>query len=299
MNDEIKFGVAGFPLNFFNSKYGKKRENIFTWLKEIGLDCLEIQCTYGIRMQEQQAKLYKQLALENNLILTMHAPYYISLASLKEDVVERSKLEIKKAFELANTLGVSRIIFHPGAGYGKTKEDRENGLKRLIEALNSIKNEIDTKNIKIYPEIGGKINQLGSLDEIIKICKEVDYARPCIDLAHLHARELGSMTSKEKIINVLKKIEKELGRDILNQTHFHVYPVDYTDKGEKIHKAFGEKKDACQLSLFEFDNEYMPKAKDYIDAIKEMNLKPITICEAHNTQDIGAILMKDLYFEKD
>jgi len=107
------------------------------------------------------------------------------------------------------------------------------------------------------------------------------------------------MTSKEKIINVLKKIEKELGRDILNQTHFHVYPVDYTDKGEKIHKAFGEKKDACQLSLFEFDNEYMPKAKDYIDAIKEMNLKPITICEAHNTQDIGAILMKDLYFEKD
>lgn len=42
----------------------------------------------------------------------------------------------------------------------------------------------------------------------------------------------------------------------------------------------------------------MPKAKDYINAIKKMNLHPITICEAHNTQDIGAKLMKNLYYEK-
>lgn len=41
----------------------------------------------------------------------------------------------------------------------------------------------------------------------------------------------------------------------------------------------------------------MPKAKDYIDAIKEIGLEPITICEAHNTQEIGAILMKNLYYE--
>lgn len=298
MND-IKFGVAGFPLNFFNSTYGKKRENIFCWLKELDLDCIELQCTYGIRMKKEQALLYRELADKYNLTLTMHAPYYISLASLKEEVVERSKLEIKKAFELASWLGVKRIIFHPGGGYGKTEFDRKNGIKRLIDALNSIKDEIDTKHIKIYPEIGGKVNQLGSLDEIIEIVKNVDYARPCIDLAHLHARELGSMTSKEKIIEVLKKIENELGRNILEETHFHVYPVDYTEMGEKIHKAFGDKIERRQLSLFDSEEEeYMPKANDYIEAIKEMKLQPITICEAHNTQDIGAKLMKDLYFKK-
>ena len=286
--DEIKFGVAGFPVNFFSSKYGKKRENIFIWLDEINLNCIELQCTYGIRMKEEQAKLYRELAQKYNITLTMHAPYYISLASKNAEVVERSKLEVKKAFELAQILGISRIIFHPGAGYGKTIEERKSGLDRLIAALNSIKNEIDTKNIKIYPEIGGKINQLGSLDEIIQICKKVDYARPCIDLAHLHARELGSMNSKDKIIESLKKIENELGRNILEQTHFHVYPVEYTDKGEKIHKAFGE-------YSIETKKEYMPRANDYIEALKELNLKPITICEAHNTQDIGAKLMKNLY----
>ena len=297
MKNEIKFCVAGFPLNFFNSLYGKKRENIFKWINEIGLDGIELQCTYGIKMKKEQALLYRDLAEKNNLIITIHAPYYISLASIKPEVVERSKLEIKKAFELADILGVKRIIFHPGAGYGKTEEDRKVGLDRLINALNSIEDELDTKNIKLYPEIGGKINQLGNLDEIIEICKKVKYTRPCLDLAHLHARELGSLNSKEKIVEVLKKIESELGRKILEETHFHVYPVDFTDKGEKVHKAFGDKKEDSQLSLFVNDDEYMPKAEDYIGAIKELNLTPVTVCEAHNSQDVGAKLMKDIYFK--
>ena len=55
-------------------------------------------------MKEEQALIYKKLAEENNITLTIHAPYYISLASMKEDVVERSKLEIKKAFELGCTV---------------------------------------------------------------------------------------------------------------------------------------------------------------------------------------------------
>ncbi|NLL44627.1 MAG: hypothetical protein GX247_03040 [Mollicutes bacterium] len=93
----------------------------------------------------------------------------------------------------------------------------------------------------------------------------------------------------------------ELGRKILEETHFHVYPVDYTDKGEKIHKSFGDKKDIKQLSLFDnnYDNEYIPKANDFIKAIKELNLTPIIICEAFNTQEIGAMLMKSIYFEQE
>ena len=298
MKRDIQFGVAGFPVNFFSSSYGKNRANIFKWIQEIGLDGIELQCTYGIKMKDEQASLYRKLAEDNHLFITIHAPYYISLASLNPEVVERSKQDIIRVFELAHKLNAKRIIFHPGAGYGKTLEDRKNGLNRLIHSLNEVKSFIDTTDVKLYPEVGGKVNQLGSLDEIIEICKQVDYARPCIDLAHLHAREMGSMTSKDKIVQVFKTIEKELGREILEETHFHVYPVDYTDKGEKVHKAFGECKEDSQLSLFETNQEYMPRAKDYIDAIHEVGLSPITICEAHNTQDIGAKLMKDLYFEQ-
>jgi len=244
-------------------------------------------------MGDIQAKKYRELAEEHNIYLSIHAPYYINLASLTPSVVMSSKNEIRKAFKLAEILGVERIIFHPGGGYGT---DREAGIKRIIEALNELEKEMNTKTIKIYPEVGGKVNALGSLDEIITICKKVKYARPCIDFAHLHARELGSMTSADKMVAVMQKIEKELGRDILEETHFHVYPVDYTGAGEKVHKVFGEKK-SDQISLFNTDEEYMPRADDYIEALKIMKLKPVTICEAHDTQDEGALLMKNIYFK--
>jgi len=289
------FGMAGFPPNFFDSPLGKKRDNVFKWAVEQGIDAIELQCTYGIRMTDEQAEKYLELAKEHNIYLSIHAPYYISLASLKPEVVQRSKAEIKKAFILAEKLDISRIIFHPGGGFDG---DREAGISRIIQALNEIEKDLNTDKVRIYPEIGGKINQLGSLDEIIKICKKVKYARPCIDFAHLHAREMGSMDSAEKMIEVLKRIEKELGREILEETHFHVYPIEYANGGEKRHRAYGEKKESDQISLFGEEDEYLPRARDYIMALKEMNLKPVTICEAHDTQDEGAILMKKIYFEK-
>lgn len=286
-NNDVLFGVAGFPVNFFSSSYGKKRDNVFQWLNDLGLNLLELQCTYGIRMSDEQAQRYKKLAKENGITLTIHAPYYVNLGSKKIQTVENSKKEIIKAFKLANLIGANRIIFHPGGGHGKTVEDRTEGINQLIASLNQIKSEIDTTNVKIYPEIGGKVASLGSLDEIIKICKNVDYAYPCLDLAHLHAREQGSLIDSKKILKVLNKIENELGRDALLRTHFHMYPVDFTTGGEKIHKTFGEKS--------EDGKSYMPIAKDFIKAIKLKNIHPFVVCEAHNTQEIGAMLMRNIY----
>ena len=190
--EKAKFGVAGFPVHFFEQN--RKREKIFEWLENLNLDVIELQCTYGIRMKEGQALLYKELADKHHIMMTIHAPYYVCLGSIKKETVERSKLEIKKAYELAKLLGVTRIIFHPGGGY----QNRKDGLEQLIHVLNEIAPDLDPM-IHLYPEIGGKVAQLGSLDEIIEICKRVPIAYPCIDLAHLHAREIGSMTSKEKI----------------------------------------------------------------------------------------------------
>ena len=285
------FGVAGFPVNFFNSSYGKNREKIFDWLVDLGLDALELQCTYGVKMKDDQAELYRKLASERNIKLTIHAPYYVNLGSLNVAVAERSKNEIIKCFALANKLDATRIIFHPGGGYGT---DREAGIKRIISALESIKGDIDTTRCKLYPEIGGKTNQLGSLDEIIQICKAVDYCRPCLDLAHLHARENGSLKTPKAIEQVFAKIKQELDLTYLENAHFHVYPVDYNAGGERMHKKFGELNETTQTSMFEPET-YHPTAENFISAVHEYKLKPFVICEAHNTQDEGAILMKSLY----
>ena len=49
------FGVAGFPPNFFESDLRKKRENIFLWLNQLGLDWIELQCTRGVKIRVDQA----------------------------------------------------------------------------------------------------------------------------------------------------------------------------------------------------------------------------------------------------
>lgn len=283
------FCVAGFPVNFFESKYKNSREKIFDWLNELDLDGLELQCTYGFRMSYETAQLYNRLSKEKGIVLTVHAPYYINLGSKRSEVVQNSKRDLIKGIELSKLLGAKKLIFHPGGGFGKTEKDRKNAIAQIIEVLNQIENEIDVGNVCVSPEIGGKTNSLGSLDEVIEICKNVNFAFPCIDIAHLHAREIGSLTNVESIENVLNKIEQELGRETLEKTHFHMYPVEFTKMGEKVHKAFGD--------LDENGNEFLPRAEDFVRAIKIKGLLPSVVSETHNTQEIGAKILKKLFFE--
>lgn len=292
------FGVAGFPPAFFESVYKKSRENIFQWLNSINLDWIELQNTYGVKMKDEQAYLYRKLAETYNIGISLHAPYYITLASADEDIVSRSKERILQCVSLASKIGAKRIIFHPGHFPGKTQEDREVAVQKIAEGLNSIADQIP-EEIFVYPETAGKKSQIGSVEEIIDICSKVKYARPCIDVAHVHGFESGKLKSAESIIEILESIEKKLGRDYLEMTHFHMYPVEIDHNGEKRHKAFGDRIENQQLELFSENkvDRYYPLAEHFIQAVKYKKIFPVVICEARDTQDSGAKLMKEIYNE--
>ncbi|MBR3602250.1 MAG: TIM barrel protein [Lachnospiraceae bacterium] len=297
---EIRFGVAGFPPAFFESRYKKKRENIFEWLNELNLDWIELQNTYGVKMKEEQAVLYRELAEKYKIGISLHAPYFITLASADDAIVQRSKERILQCFELAVRIGSKRIVFHPGHFPGKSEADRMDALKRIVDGLNSIKNKIP-KGIYLYPETAGKHSQIGSVNDIIYICSRVEYTRPCIDVAHVHGFENGKLTTSESIIEILNLIEKELGRQYLEETHFHMYPVEIDRNGEKRHRAFEDRIENQQLELFSEvkENRYYPLAEHFVEAIKYKGVQPVIICEARDSQERGARMMKDLYLKKD
>jgi len=281
---KANFGVGGFPPKFYESdyrfsRYGKRREGIFPWLASLGLNWLELECTYGVKMPHSQATDYKRVADENGIGMSIHAPYYCVLCSANPETVKRSKQDLIKAFGLAAMLGVNRIVFHPGH---PCRDDRTEALDMIVDALNTIKLH-RPDGLVICPEVGGKKKQLGSLDDLIYICDRIDYARPCLDLAHLHAREGGSLTSSQAIVDRLNYIESKLGRAHLEEGYFHVYPVTVNDHGEKEHCAF-------------FDaGPYYPLAEHFIEAIKVKGIVPTVVCEAKNSQEHGAMLMKKLY----
>ena len=297
LNDEPLFGVAGFPPAFFESEYRKKRRNIFEWLNSLSLNWVELQNTYGVKMKEDQAKEYRELASKYDIGVSIHAPYYITLASGDSDVVKRSIERIFQCYWLADIIGANRIIFHPGFFSGKTDEDRKRGLDQLINGLLSIKNDIPN-NIYLYAETAGKCSQLGSLEEIIKICNAVPYVRPCLDLAHIHGFTHGSLISTESIVKVIEYVEQELGKKMLEDIHFHMYPVEIDKNGEKRHRAFFEKNELQQINLFSKEDEWFyPRPEHFVSAIKQKGICPIVVCEALNSQEQGAMLMKKLYRE--
>jgi deoxyribonuclease-4 len=78
------FGVAGNPPNYWHSKFSNERARAPEWLSSIGLDTLEIQCTYGVRMPEERARAFHQISLQYGITLSIHGPYYINLGSSEE-----------------------------------------------------------------------------------------------------------------------------------------------------------------------------------------------------------------------
>lgn len=278
----MNFGVAGVPANY-KGKFNK----IFDWLRELNLNTFEIQCTYGFKISEQNKAIFN-FERENGFNFSIHAPYYINLGSLNADVVERSKANMKQGVLLAQEIGVNRIIFHPGGGHKNTEDGRKIAIKQIIEAINEFTAEIDMKDVKLYPEIGGKTANLGSIDEIIEICKNCKYCYPCIDIAHLHARENGSIINKQVLREKLEKVKNELPEKF-KQIHFHAYTINYNEKGEIKHLVHGENMPNGEVGR--------PNLDDFVDLLHEMNIDAWVISEAHDSQELGAKYMHDLYIK--
>ena len=274
------FGVAGVPTN-----YKGKFKDLFNWLRDMGLNAYEIQCVYGFKISDVNKEIIIR-EKENGINFSIHAPYYINLGSQNAPVVERSKENMKQGIELAKAIGVNRIIFHPGGGHNNTEEGRKVAVKQLIDAVNEFTHEIDMGEVRLYPEIGGKTANLGSLDEIIEICKNCEYCYPCIDIAHLHAREFGSIQNIEDLRVRLQKLKNELPEKF-KYIHFHAYTINYNDKGEIKHLMHGENMPDGSVGR--------PNLDDFIALLHEMNINPWVISEASDTQEIGAKYMRDLY----
>lgn len=274
------FSVAGVPTN-----YKGKFKDLFAWLRDMGLNGFEIQCVYGFRVSDANKVIIKN-EQEKGMYFSIHAPYYVNLGSKNTESVEKSKEYMKQGVALAKEIGVNRIIFHPGGGHDNTAEGRKLAINQLVDSINAITEELDMEGVKFYPEIGGKTANLGSLDEIIEICKRCEYCYPCIDIAHLHAREVGSIQTIEDIRAKLNKLKTELPEKF-DQTHFHAYTIQYGEKGELHHLVHGENMDD--------GSEGKPNLDDFITVLKEMRIDPWIVSEASDSQEIGAKYMHDLF----
>ncbi len=229
----IRFGPAGKPIGFKG-----KTEEVLSYLRGIKLDALEVQQVRGINIKEEQAKKIGDEAKRNDIKLSIHAPYAINLCSNDREIREKSKERLLQALKIAEIMGATVVVFHPGYYKGMSKEEALESALRLIKEIEEEASSLGIRKAKLGAETTGKKSQLGSLDEVIEMSKSSDLIVPVIDFAHIHAREEPRLSDKRGYQNILDRLEKELGGKV-KSLHIHFSKIEYSNKGERRHHIFG------------------------------------------------------------
>ncbi len=277
----VLFGPAGTPGGFFEKGY-KKSLQLPDYLDEVGLDLFEYQCGNGVTVGEATARKLGEAFRAKGKILSVHAPYFISLSSVEEEKRLNSIGYILKTARAADWMGAERIVVHSGSCAKISREEAlalaKDTLARAVDALK----EEGLEHIVVCPETMGKINQLGTLDEVMELCLVHDSFLPTVDFGHLNARTRGQIVGKEDYRAILDCIENRLGNDRMRRMHVHFSKIEYTSGGEKKHLTFE-------------DTVFGPDFEPLADLLAQKDSHAHIICESDNTQDIDALAMKNMY----
>jgi len=278
--DRPRFGPAGVPPIFRAMK--AVLTDVPRLLREEGLDAFEYQAVrWGAKPQikREDAEKLGLKAKDNDVCLSLHGSYFINFCGGK-DVIEASKQRLIACATAAEWMKAYVVVFHSGF-YGKKpqKEAFTNCLKALKEVAEAMRT-LGIKNVKIGPETMGKRYQLGSLDEVLSLCEEVEQTQLVVDWGHLHARDGGRFKTVDAFRKVVEEIENRLGAEAVRDMHCHFTKVEFTDKGEKRHHIIDET---------DFGPDFTMLAK----VIAEFKLKPVIISESP-ILDMDAIKMRDI-----
>lgn len=276
-----RFGPAGNSIAF-TSEGNKSTMQAPGWLQKMGLNAYEYQCGRGVRVSEATAQALGEKAKQHGIALSLHAPYYISLASDDPAKRENSIRYILESATAIHRMGGERIIVHPGGLGGLSRAEAtelaSGTLKRAQQALD----EAGLGDVHICPETMGKQNQLGNLDEVLTFCGLDERFYPCVDFGHLNARTVGGVNSSEAFSAVLDEIYNRLGEERARRFHIHFSKIEYTKAGEKRHLTFE-------------DTEFGPEPEPLMTLLASRGWTPTVICESAGTQDADALVLKKLY----
>jgi deoxyribonuclease-4 len=276
---DVRFGPAGNPDSFYEQGY-KSSLDMPSWLAEQGLNAYEYQCGRGVRIKEEFAQKLGENARKYDIALSIHAPYYINLCSEDEKIIQKSKEHIVKSVRAAKWMGADVVVLHIGSAKGGERALAYNRAKDyILKIIEEIEEELN--GVKLAPETMGKINQIGSLDEVLEMCALHNSLVPCIDFAHLHAVSGGKFNDVDSFKIVFEKIKHVLGKNALQNLHIHFSPIEYTKLGEKRHRTT-------------LDKGFGPDFKLLAELIVKENISARIICESDGRQSEDALVYKGM-----
>lgn len=276
----IKFGPGGNSRSFYDKGY-KNTLRAPEFVKSIGLDAYEYEAGNGLKASHATLLAIGEKAKEHDIKMSLHTPYFISLSSVDEEKRFNSVEYLRRSGEAADALGANIMVVHTGSA---AKISREIAMEFAAQTLTLADVMLAQEGFKVNIglETMGKQNQLGTLDEVIKLCKLSKRFFPVVDFGHINAREQGSLKTSDDFKRIFDQISKELGSEYAKNLHCHFSKIEYTAMGEKKHLTFEDK-------IYGPSFEFLGKA------ISDLGVSPTIICESNGTMTEDALEMKRIY----
>ena len=290
--DRATFGTGGNSESF----YAEGKKHTFeapAWLSGRGLDAYEYQAGNGLTAGEASLRKVGEEAKKYGILMSIHAPYFISLSSVEPEKRLNSINYIEKSVRAAEFLGADTVVIHTGSA---GKITREKAMEYAADTLTKLLESVET-DVHLGLETMGKLNQLGTLEEVITLCKLSPRLYPVVDFGHLNCRGRaasgvfdmadetpcgGVFVTVDDYRAVFDKIGDRLGDEYARHLHCHFSKIEYTKSGEKKHVRF-------------VDEGYEPPFEPLMEAIVRENVAPRLISESAGTMAEDAKTMKDYY----
>jgi deoxyribonuclease IV len=194
-------------------------------LLERGLSACEIDFEGRFWMDYDFAARFGELAAENDIVLSVHAP----IAGFMGHAERGKKLNmavgmLDHSAGIAVAAGAEVVVFHPGFLLNRTREE---AIDSVVEQLGELRERLVTKDRAVPFGI-----------EVVEIASRLDWVRPVVDFAHMHATSDGAFTSVGPFVDALARADAviESGAPF----HIHFSDIQFANRNETKHLPYGE-----------------------------------------------------------
>jgi len=227
---EIRIGPSGLPADDF--------DEAADLLVERGYRAVEIGFAGGFWLDYDAAPALAKALHARDIVLSVHAP----LAAFMGHVDRGKKFKMALGMldhtaGLAKAAGAELIVFHPGFLLGR---ERERAIADIVDQLGDLRERLESKD-RLVPfgvEVMGRVRELGTIDDVIAIASQVDFVRPVLDFAHMHATSDGAFTDVDAFAAVLEAADAAMEPGA--PFHIHFSDIAYANRNETKHLPYGE-----------------------------------------------------------
>ena len=220
-----------------------------------GYDACEIDFESGFWMDYPWAERLGDVARENDVALSVHAPLFGWVGHLEASGRKWSSAlgALDRSSGIAAACGAEVVVLHPGFLLGRSRED---AIDSVVEQLAIVRERLEGKDraVPFGIEVMGRVRDLGSLEDCVEISRRVGWVRPVVDFAHMHATSDGAFLETDRFREALTLVDGVLESG--TPFHIHFSDIAFANRNETKHLPYGEgtlRADPLREALQAFD----------------------------------------------